>query len=227
MFEINVKKFCWIENDGEDDPQDLCLHGCVEVKIGDRIFEDSCTVSATGLYLLRSLKEDHIISGYYLMLPCCAFDYLANEDLTEVNIWGGCPFGTDWSIVHDGDTVKLVLEDGYEDIVPFDAYKKEVYRFADTVKAYYLSCNPKIVAGDDIRGYAAFWNEWSLLRYNKSIFDDELLGKEYESMVTEKTEQITVSQEPVQITVSQKPSGRYVFSKIKNGIDMWTRCFKF
>lgn len=61
-FQIDATKFYWI-NEEADDPEDLCLHGHVVVSIGDLKLEDDCTVSATALYLLKSLTEDHMAGG--------------------------------------------------------------------------------------------------------------------------------------------------------------------
>ena len=165
MFKIDVTRFWWIQDNG-DDPLDLCLHGHVVAKIGNRILEDDCTVSATALYLLKSLTKDHIINTEIQMLPCCGHFYIPNDHLTEVDI-DFCPNGTDWSIVHENGKIKLVLEDGYETVVPFDEYRNEVYRFADSIESYYNSCQPKIIEGEfEKNGYTAFWNEWHTRRNN-------------------------------------------------------------
>ena len=49
-FKIDVDNFTWITGEA-DDPEDLCLHGHVTVRIGDTILEDDGTVSATAVYL--------------------------------------------------------------------------------------------------------------------------------------------------------------------------------
>lgn len=89
QFEIDIKALCWI-NESKDDPDDLCLHGDVSVKIGNELFTYYATVSSTALYLLKSLTENHIIGQENQMLPCCGFTMLANEDLTNVDIIGCC-----------------------------------------------------------------------------------------------------------------------------------------
>ena len=110
-FQIKADSFLWIGG-VEDDPQDLCLHAHVTVRIGDRILEDNGTVSATALYLLKSLTEDKIMSPNDIqMIPFCGHFWIANEDLSQVTIIG-CDQGTDWSIIHEGDRVRLVLADG-------------------------------------------------------------------------------------------------------------------
>lgn len=110
FFSINATDLKWI-NGSKDDPKDLCLHGHAIAVIGNRKLEYDATISATALYLLKSLTEDHIIYKDNQMLPCCGFSYIPNEKLDNVTILG-CPNGIDWSIIHDGETVVLELEDG-------------------------------------------------------------------------------------------------------------------
>ena len=159
-FTIDATDFQWI-NGPEDDPADYCLHGNAVAHIGNHELEYQATVSATALYLLKTLTENHIMYEDNQLLPCCGFFYLPNEALDNVTILG-CPNGIDWTVRHDGDCVVLELEDGAKERVPLEEYRKEVFRFADKVEAYYQSCKPKEIS-DDIftrNGYAAFWNEW-------------------------------------------------------------------
>ena len=44
------------------------------------------------------------------MIPCFGFFLIANQDLSQVCI-SGCDNGTDWSTIHEGDRVRLILED--------------------------------------------------------------------------------------------------------------------
>ncbi|MBE6038010.1 MAG: hypothetical protein E7218_02235 [Anaerofustis stercorihominis] len=160
-FRIEMSNPEWIGG-AKDDPEDRCLHGKVSLHIGDTLIEDMGTVSATALYLLKTLTEDKIMSEYDIqMIPCCGHSVFANKDLTEVMI-SGCDRGTDWSTVHQGDNVKLIFPEGEEYIIPVDEYRKEVLRFADTVEDFYKSCTPKIIPTDELdrNGYIAFWNEW-------------------------------------------------------------------
>lgn len=159
-FKIEADDLGWLGNLA-DDTEDLCLHGHAVVYIGDAVLEYDATVSATALYLLKTLTENHIIYEENQMLPCCGFTLIANDDLTNVDICG-CPNGVDWSVIHEGDTVKLILENGTETRVSIDEYKKEVCRFADMIEAFYDSSKPKKMPQDefDKNGYIAFWNEW-------------------------------------------------------------------
>lgn len=160
-FKIDVDDFSWI-NGAEDDPSDRCLHGRVTVQIGKEILQDTGTVSATALYLLKSLTEDKIMNDSCIqMIPCCGFFMIANPDLTEVSIIG-CDTGTDWSVIHENGRVKLVTESGATEYVDLADYQAEVFKFADKVEGYYQSCKPKEIPEDefDRNGYTAFWNEW-------------------------------------------------------------------
>lgn len=72
FFSISATDLKWI-NGSKDDPEDLCLHGHAIAVIGNRKLEYDATISATALYLLKSLTEDHIIHDDNQMLPCCGF----------------------------------------------------------------------------------------------------------------------------------------------------------
>ena len=169
VFKIRADQFEWI-NGAKDDPQDLCLHGRVTAQFGDTILEDHGTVSATALYLLKTLTEDKLMQPYDIqMIPCCGHFLMANSDLTEVQI-SGCDTGTDWSTVHEGDSVRFILSTGQEEVVSRREYQYEVLDFAKSVKRYYDACTPKEIPEDafDRNGYTAFWNEWHR-RYNEGL----------------------------------------------------------
>jgi hypothetical protein len=159
MFKIDVTDFEWIDGPA-DDPKDLCLHGKVTAQIGEEILEDDGTVSASALYLLRSLTENHRTGTLMQMIPCCGHSMIANDDLTEVYI-SGCFNGTDWTVEQVSGGVKITTESGKVTFIPMEEYRAEVFRFADKVEAYYASCAPKEPYDDFARkGYTAFWNEW-------------------------------------------------------------------
>ena len=57
QFKIDATDLTWLD-DPVNDPQDHCLHGHAVAQIGERTVEYTCTVSATALYLLKTLTED-------------------------------------------------------------------------------------------------------------------------------------------------------------------------
>ena len=139
----------------------MCLHGHAIAYIGEERLEYDCTVSATALYLLKTLTEDHIIHEDNQMLPCCGHFYIPDEKLENVII-SGCDNGIDWTVRHSGKDVVLTLENGIEETIPLEEYRQEVYRFADKVEKYYKLCSLKTIPEDSFSrdGYIAFWNEW-------------------------------------------------------------------
>lgn len=160
VFKIDVEELSWI-NEEKDDKEDLCLHGNAIVIVGKRKLEYHATVSATALYLLKTLTEEHIINEDNQMLPCCGFFYIPNSDLTEVSIIG-CDNGIDWTVLHEDNRVKIILENGEETIVDLEEYRLEVFRFVDKIEDFYKKCSPKKLSKDKFEsdGYIAFWNEW-------------------------------------------------------------------
>ena len=169
VFKIKADKFEWIGG-AADDPQDRCLHGHVKVQFGDTVLEDIGTVSATALYLLKTLTEDKVMAHHDIqMIPCCGHFLIANNELTEVQI-SGCDTGTDWSTIHEGNSVRLILPSGQEEVVTLREYQYEVLDFAKSVKKFYDACTPKEIPEDefDRNGYIAFWNEWQR-RYNDGL----------------------------------------------------------
>ena len=161
MFKLSVDNLSWIDGD-PDNPDDLCAHGHAVAYIGDEIFEYDATVSAGALYMLKSLSEDHIIHEDNQMLPCCGFAVYARRSEPDTVDICGCPNGIDWSVIHDGDMVRLITETGKETKLPIEEYRAAVFAFADTVEAFYRRSAPRIVPENetDREGYAAFWREW-------------------------------------------------------------------
>ncbi len=167
MFSIQATKYWWILENG-DAVYDQCLHGHVVVRIGMETLEDDCTVSSTGLLLLRTLTEDHIELGIMgnQMLPNHGFNVYTTNDPNRV-ILDGDPYGTDWAVRHDGNMIELETMSGTVDRVPLADYRREVFRFCDAVEAYYRASPPRRFYEDDRYetdvhrpGWTAFWNEW-------------------------------------------------------------------
>lgn len=159
IFRISANDLHWLE--GQDEKTDLCLHGHAVAVIGNETFEYDCAVSATALYLLKTLTENHEIDKDNQMLPCCGFSMFADDNLSNVTIVG-CDNGIDWSVFHENGDVKIVLKDGHEEIVSLDDYKKEVFKFADMIENFYESSQPKTIPENEIdrNGYLTFWKEW-------------------------------------------------------------------
>ncbi|MBO4972611.1 MAG: hypothetical protein J6D45_07325 [Clostridia bacterium] len=166
MFEIKAYDLHWLED--LDDREDLCLHGRAVAKIGeDVIVYDDAAVSATALYLLKSLTEDHVSGEADVqMLPCCGHFMVANNSLSEVIIVG-CANGIDWSVLHDGEYVLIVTDTQNEVRLHIDDYKRAVFEFADEIEAFYNTSAEKVFEDEiDRDAYTAFWCEWKRRRYS-------------------------------------------------------------
>lgn len=168
-FDIKILDLHWIK--GVDDPTDLCAHGHVFVKIGSEIVSDKdsldVTVSATALYLMRTIKENYNKDDYASqLLPCCGHFIIADDDKDVVKICG-CPSGIDWTITHtDDNRIKHISDNGQEVTIDKDKYRRLVLDFADQVENFYKTSLPKTIPTDDFdkKGYLTFWKEWRLLR---------------------------------------------------------------
>lgn len=156
----------WIRN-AAGDPADLCAHGRVELCVGETVFvrpEDGVwTVSAAGLFLLRSLQADHPLQGREsqscaYLFPCCGFDVFIHQDRLAVS---GCPHGADVAVLHDGGRVRISTANASAE-VPLKVWRAAVLSFAREVEAFYARCAPKEPApeAEARKGWAEFWREW-------------------------------------------------------------------
>jgi hypothetical protein len=161
----------WIKG-ALDDPADLCAHGHVEFRVGDRVLIDPATgpevtVSAAALYLLRTLSRPHTKAqpvGEQLF-PCCGFtmyDIEGQEDVLVI----GCPSGIDFQVLHADDQAVIVA--GPDDLgelrVGRSTWVEAVNNFADLVAGFYARSSPKKPSAEDAAGFAKFGNEWQRRR---------------------------------------------------------------
>lgn len=164
-FDLKISDLHWLIN--TDEQNDLCCHGTVQVKIGDESFcNDDTAVSATALYLLRTIKKDYKIGDFNNpLLPHCGHFFIPVDEISvEIQ---GCPIGVEWTIIHTKDNkIKHISESGAEAVINKEVYKNLVFDFADQVESFYQNSLPKILPEDDFNknGYLAFWNEWKKLR---------------------------------------------------------------
>ncbi len=172
QFDIKVLRQHWIKDDGKDNPEDLCSHGEVYLRIGDKEISNkesgSWTISSTALYLMRTLNENYEPNKYASQLiPCCGHFFMADENDDDFVIIMGCPNGIDWSIKHiENGQVKHILQNGEEGIIGKAEYRKIVIEFVNQVEKFYEQSNPKVIPEDefDRKGYEAFWKEWKKLK---------------------------------------------------------------
>jgi len=169
MFSIVAENLHWLgDTDAEraDSPGDTCLHGDVTAIIGGETLFYECSASATALFLLRSLYEDHDFNEWDKILPCCGMIDFVNEETGYVVLINCCN-GKDWTVFHKGDFIELTTESGVKEMLHINDYKRVVFDFVDKIEAFYKNCNEKNISefGDAAQNaYRSFWNEWHMLR---------------------------------------------------------------
>jgi hypothetical protein len=167
-FELKILSINWLE--GLDNPEDLCAHGEVFVKIGSEVIIDGSkgngwTVSAAALHLMRTVQIDYNPGDFSgQLIPCCGFTMYA-KDSRHVDLIG-CPSGFDWFVKHSIGVVELRSIAGRSIMLPISEYSHIVKSFADQVTDFYKCSAPKLLPDDpmDKAGYEAFWSEWKDLR---------------------------------------------------------------
>lgn len=167
MIRLAIQDFQWARGP-EDDPEDQCAHGRVQFRVNDTEFVKPeggiWTVSASALYLLRTLSENHtteksVAEGNFLF-PCCGFNVWPIGNQFKVMCLG-CNNGIDLEIIHKEETVSIISSVGFE-IVNKLEWINAVLNFSDSVRKYYQSSLPKVDIEDvfDYLGWVAFWQEW-------------------------------------------------------------------
>jgi hypothetical protein len=167
MITLKAHDLTWIKGTS-DDPKDYCAHSHVEFRVNGTTFvkpEDGrWTVSATALYLLRTLSFDHTVKNSLaegnFLFPCCAFSVWPIKDKFEV-ICMGCPNGVDIEVRHREGKVILSSPAGNETVTESE-WTHTVLYFVSTVRSFYDMSSPKIKIEDefDYKGWKAFWEEW-------------------------------------------------------------------
>lgn len=168
-FDIKILDLHWIND--FDDPNDLCAHGHIYLKIGDLIVSDfntgDWTLSSTALSLLRTIEKNYVKDNYSnQLLPCCGYFFIADDKQDGVIIQG-CDTGIDWKIIQlNNSNIKHIFDNGYEITIDKEIYKSKVLEFADQVEQFFKDSKPKIIPTDDFdrKGYLTFWKEWRNLR---------------------------------------------------------------
>jgi hypothetical protein len=156
--------FQWITG-SKDDPEDQCAHGFVQFEINHTKFvrpeDGTWTVSASALYLLRTLSEDHTIinpvSEGNFLFPCCGFNvWVTKESRFKVECLG-CSNGIDVEIIHRGDNILFRSSAGSEYLSKSE-WQSAVVGFVDDVQNFYQLSSPKVRIRDktDREGWAAF-----------------------------------------------------------------------
>jgi len=178
QYELKLTDPYWMSQ-GEEEREDLCLHGWVKITIGDWKTVVDCTVTAAALFLLRTLEEDWLAGQQEnLLFPCCGFGVFFDESAGRVVIVG-CPGGEDCTVLHEGDNLRVIPPKGGEEIVPLTVYRKMVMNFVRDVERIYRESPMKFLGKDNLdrRAWQAFREEWNLRSGWVEVTDGEGLEK--------------------------------------------------
>jgi len=161
----------WVKG-ANDAPADLCAHGDVVFRVsGESVLADpvarNVTVSASALYLLRTLSRSHSAEERVAdhLFPCCGFVMYASPEPADVTIVG-CPSGHDIEVLHaeSGSSIVLRGSGGREWRVHSESWREAVFKFCDCVAEFYSACEPKRPSEEDAPGYTQFCEEWKRRR---------------------------------------------------------------
>jgi len=157
----------------ERKPQkDQCAHGKMLFQVDATVYVQpeggKWTLSAAGLFLLRTLEHDHTkanpVSEHNLLIPCCGHSAWLNEGGRFKLLCTGCGLGKNPEVIHRDKTILIRGEQ--EQTVSFMEWKDSVFAFVDQVREFYDKSSPKVLPdeGVDREGGAAFWQEWRARR---------------------------------------------------------------
>jgi hypothetical protein len=166
----------WVD-DSEDDPEDLCAHGGVELKIDDYLVidpeADDWNLSAAALHLLRTLETDHTLQTPVAehLIPSSWGGVMVDLGDTEDVLFSGCLAGIDFQVKHTNGQVILKFGRKRRIAVPDALWKRSVCGFSDAVKRFYDTSSPKIVPSDHERaaGFRKFMREWEARRQRVDV----------------------------------------------------------
>ncbi len=171
MITLQAIDLCWV-SDGDGAINDQCAHGLCSFIVDDVKFivpdDGEWTLSATALYLLRTLELNHQaeakVAESNFLFPCCAFSARAGIGKFSV-VCCGCNIGLDVWVSHKDGEVELTSNKGSL-IVSRKDWAAAVTQFADQITRFYENSAPKehIKDAHDREGWAAFWDEYNQRR---------------------------------------------------------------
>ena len=160
----------WLGGPG-DDRHDQCAHGGIELSIDETRFvpaagaPDEFTVSAAGLFLLRTIEHDHSarhpVAEASQLFPHCGFSVFAQPGHFRVLV-PGCDTGVDPEVEHRNGLVAIRAPGGGDATVTEREWADAVLGFAAAVEAFY-EASPARIQFEESRereGWTAFWDEW-------------------------------------------------------------------
>lgn len=170
-FEIKILRLHWVKDDDLDDPDDLCIHGEVFLRIGNQILSDqksgSWSIGATGLFLMRTLDVNYNPGDFNnQLLPCCGHFMIPDKTGENYVAIQGCNTGIEWSIKHDNNSVKWVSESNEVGTISKPQYQSMILRLIEEIEMFYSTSEPKNIPNEhfDQEAWRQFNAEWDELK---------------------------------------------------------------
>jgi hypothetical protein len=144
MIALTCTNLNWLGDTPEVQLKDQCAHGDVAFRVNDIEFLPltDCNLTATGLYLLRTLESNHsesnsVTDGTNLLFAHCGHGLFPSKDSKHGFVISGCNHVADFAITHEGAMVVIVGKDGKREKVSIDDWKSAVLAFAMKVQEFY------------------------------------------------------------------------------------------
>ena len=175
MFKIIPHKLHWL---GKDETKDQCVHGGVQVEFDEKVFltpeAGDWNLSATGLYLLRTLERSHSekdsVTEKFYFIPCCAHAiYPYKKSRYGFVMTGGCGNGFDIEVMHNSESGNVVVSGGeHETTLELKDWETVVTKFTNEIARFYLNSETKSSPADPEEKlvWGMYWKEWEMRRSN-------------------------------------------------------------
>jgi len=174
MVKLKVKNLHWITE--EETERDLCAHGFVILKIGNRIVSDKETgewaVNVAAFNLLKTVLANYDGDDTTQLIPCCGHDFILWDKTDEI-VFFGCNNGIDWKIAHRDKKIIHIFDDNTEIETEIKEWAEKIADFSDEVMAFYQHSKDKVPHDHDKKAFERFMQDWKNLRFSIS----ELAGK--------------------------------------------------
>ncbi len=165
MITLKAKNLHWLYDTNTE--KDLCAHGHVLLRIGEKVVSDESsgdwTLSAAAHNLLKTLRSDYYRNELSQLIPCCGHTFLI-DDKSGKAIFFGCPNGIDWQITHEVGKVIHSFKDGEQIETTYYGWVKAVCGFSDQVMDFYEKSEAKDPPESEKEGFCKFVDEWKQMR---------------------------------------------------------------
>ena len=170
MITLVPTRLHWINDDGNDDPFDMCAHSPIQMDINGVTLvtpeDGDATVSASAIYLLRTLENDHTKASPVgdQLFPCCGHGMFDTGD--EDVVICGCSNGSNVLVKHTTDGgIELESTDGRRFELQYEDWRNAVVEFSDAVRSFYDSSLPKTPSDTtEGEGFQKMLSEWNRRR---------------------------------------------------------------